>query len=68
MHRDVIIFNSLRWTAKELQKFYVVDLVVPTERVLDESLLLAYKLMETKGHGPSRVAMKPIKRKGETCL
>ena len=68
MHRDVIVFNSLRWTAKELQKYHVVDLVVPTEKVLEESLLLAHKLMETKGQGPSRIAMEPIKRKGETCF
>ena len=63
MHRDVIVFNSCRWRAIELEKARVIYSAVPSKQVLIESISLANRLIKTKGHGPSRSAMVHIKRK-----
>jgi len=63
MHREVIIYNSTRWQAKELCQHHVIDSAVQSDQVLPESLLLATELIKTKGHGSSRNAMGPIKVK-----
>ena len=63
MVREVVVFNATRWQALELQTAKVIDVAVPSSKVLSESMALAKKLIVTKGHGPSRIAMGPIKRK-----
>ena len=62
MHREVICFNSTRWLADQLVENKVVDCACPAASVLPESLKMA-DLLKSKGEGPSRGAMEPIKRK-----
>ena len=63
MHRDIIVFNSTRWQAHELLTHRVIDRAVSGNNVMKESVLLSKQLIQTKGHGPSRIAMGPIKQK-----
>ena len=64
MHRDVICYNSKRWTARELAKTRLVDIAAEGVRgnTLAQALALA-KTVESKGKGPARRALGPIKRK-----
>jgi enoyl-CoA hydratase/carnithine racemase len=62
MHREIICFNAKRWTAKELQQNHVVDDAAPKGQVLKWALKLATTLL-TKGKGPARKALKPIKER-----
>eukprot|EP00929_Paragymnodinium_shiwhaense_P075382 TRINITY_DN38533_c0_g1_i1.p1 TRINITY_DN38533_c0_g1~~TRINITY_DN38533_c0_g1_i1.p1 ORF type:complete len:352 (-),score=67.21 TRINITY_DN38533_c0_g1_i1:208-1239(-) len=61
MHRDVILFNSKRWTAAELVDRGVVDITVKASEVLPRALELAESL-RPKGRGPARNALGGIKR------
>ncbi|CAE7428478.1 ECI3 [Symbiodinium pilosum] len=56
LHRDVILFNSRRWTAVELLAAGVVDEAVPRHDVLLRAQALA-ALLRPKGAGPARAAL-----------
>eukprot|EP00434_Breviolum_minutum_P011713 symbB.v1.2.010333.t1/scaffold671.1/size323421/14 len=61
MHRDVILFNSRRWTAPELLLAGAIDAAEPSHLVLPHALKLAQNL-RIKGRGAARKALQGIKR------
>lgn len=61
MHREVILFNTRKWTGEELLAKGVVDAGVPADEVTGRALQLAAE-MRPKGQGPARLALGSIKR------
>lgn len=60
MHRDVILFNTKRWTAQDLLEQGVVDAMVPAADVLEKAVSMASSLA-AKGRGPARATLGGIK-------
>jgi enoyl-CoA hydratase/carnithine racemase len=60
MHREVIVFNSKRWTGDELAARGVVESSVPAEEVTARALELAAGL-RPKGQGAARKVLGSIK-------
>lgn len=61
LHREVILFNTKRWTAQDLAAHGVVEAAVPASEVLPKALELAASL-RAKGQGAARRALGGIKR------
>ncbi|CAK9031277.1 unnamed protein product [Durusdinium trenchii] len=61
LHRDVILFNSRRWTAKDLLAAGAIDAAEPLQAVLHKALQLATAL-RSKGQGPPRKALQGLKQ------
>lgn len=64
MHRDVILFNSRRWTAQDLMTKGAIDAAVPSDEVLSKCLEMARGL-RSKGSGPARKALGGLKKGGK---
>ncbi|CAE7500022.1 ECI1 [Symbiodinium sp. CCMP2456] len=62
MHRDVLLFNSRRWTGLELLAAGLVDEAVVGYEVLPRAQAFAAWL-RAKGTGPARAALGPLKRR-----
>ena len=61
MHQDVIIYNSRRWNAADLLEKGVVVETAPAPALMDRALAFAADV-KSKGQGPARSAMGPIKQ------
>ncbi|CAJ1375601.1 unnamed protein product [Effrenium voratum] len=61
MHRDVILFNSRRWTAQDLLAAGAIDAAKPTQKVLPCAMAMA-EALRPKGQGPARQALPALKR------
>mmetsp|Transcript_91534 Transcript_91534/g.294145 ORF Transcript_91534/g.294145 Transcript_91534/m.294145 type:complete len:119 (+) Transcript_91534:572-928(+) len=61
MHREVILFNSRRWSGADMLQRGAVETAVAAPEVLPRALALA-AVLRPKGRGPARLALGGIKR------
>eukprot|EP00439_Symbiodinium_sp_Y106_P052371 s2203_g7.t1 len=62
MHRDVLLFNSRRWTGLELLAAGLVDEALVGYEILPRAQTFA-SWLRAKGTGPARAALGPLKRR-----